>query len=59
MLTYTVTVTRTAEDTSLSPPASDPVAAFPSTAVYTVTFKGDWTTSVTPGGVPRVPTSRG
>ncbi len=52
VLTYTVTVTRTAEDTSLSPPASDPAAAFPSTAVYTVTFKGDWTTSVTPGGVP-------
>ena len=52
VLTYTLTVTRTAEDTSLSPPASDPAAAFPSTAVYTVTFKGDWTTSVTPGGVP-------
>ena len=49
--TYTLTVTRTAEDTSLSPPASDPAAAFPSTAVYTVTFKGDWTTSVTPGGL--------
>ena len=43
--TYILTVTRTAEDTSLSPPASDPAAAFPSTAVYTVTFKGDWTTS--------------
>ena len=52
VLTYTLTVTRTAEDTSLSPPASDPAAAFPSTAVYTVTFKGDWSTSVTPGGVP-------
>ena len=52
VLTYTLTVTRTAEDTSLSPPASDPVAAFPSTAVYTVTFTGDWTTSVTPDGVP-------
>ena len=50
--TYILTVTRTAEDTSLSPPASDPAAAFPSTAVYTVTFKGDWSTSVTPGGVP-------
>ena len=52
VLTYTVTITRTEEDTSLSPPASDPVAASPSTAVYTVTFKGDWSTSVTPGGVP-------
>ena len=52
VLTYTLTVRRTAEDTSLSPPASDPVAAFPSTAVYTVTFTGDWTTSVTPDGVP-------
>ena len=50
--TYILTVTRTAEDTSLSPPASDPAAAFPSTAVYTVTFKGDWTTAATPGGVP-------
>ena len=46
------TVTRTEEDTSLSPPASDPVASFPSTAVYTVTFDGDWTTAGTPGGVP-------
>ena len=52
VLTYTLTVRRTAEDTSLSPPASDPAAAFPSTAVYTVTFTGDWTTSVTPDGVP-------
>ena len=52
VLTYTLTITRTAEDTSLSPPASDPVAANPSTAVYTVTFKGAWTTGVTPDGVP-------
>ena len=50
--TYTVTITRTAEDTSLSPPASDPVAASPSTAVYDVVFQGAWTTAVTPGGVP-------
>ena len=52
VLTYTVTVTRTEEDTSLSPPASDPVAANPSTAVYGVTFQGTWTRSVTPDGVP-------
>ena len=52
LLTYTVTITRTAEDTSLSPPASDPVAANPSTAVYGVTFQGTWTRSVTPDGVP-------
>ena len=50
--TYTVTITRTAEDTSLSPPPSDPVAANPSTAVYSVTFEGTWTRSVTPDGVP-------
>ena len=50
--TYTVTITRTAEDTSLSPPPSDPVAANPSTAVYSVTFQGTWTSSVTPDGVP-------
>ena len=50
--TYILTVTRTAEDTSLSPPASDPVAANPSTAVYDVVFQGTWTTAVTPGGVP-------
>ena len=50
--TYILTVTRTAEDTSLSPPASDPAAAFPSTAVYDVVFQGTWTTAVTPGGVP-------
>ena len=52
MLTYTVTITRTEEDTSLSPPASDPVAANPSTAVYDVVFQGAWTTAATPGGVP-------
>ena len=50
--TYILTVTRTAEDTSLSPPASDPAAAFPSTAVYDVEFQGRWITAVTPGGLP-------
>ena len=50
--TYTVTITRTAEDTSLSPPPGDPVAANPSTAVYSVTFQGTWTSGVTPDGVP-------
>ena len=52
LLTYTVTITRTEEDTSLRPTASDPVAANPSTAVYSVTFQGTWTRSVTPDGVP-------
>ena len=52
LLTYTVTITRTEEDTSLSPPASDPVAASPSTAVYDVVFQGAWTIAATPGGVP-------
>ncbi len=50
--TYTVTITRTEEDTSLRPAATDPVAANPSTAVYGVTFQGTWTSSVTPDGVP-------
>ncbi len=50
--TYTVTVTRAAENTSLSPPVSDPVAASPSSARYTITFQGRWTTDVTPGGLP-------
>ena len=38
-------------NTSLSPSASDPYAN-PSTAVYTVTFEGQWTAAATPGGVP-------
>ena len=50
--TYTVTVTRTEEDLSLTPASSDPVAPFPSTAVYTIQFQGRWTTAVTPGGLP-------
>ena len=50
--TYTITVTRTEEDTSLSPTASDATAAFPSSAVYRVTFTGAWDTTVTPDGLP-------
>ena len=50
--TYTVTFTRTAEDTLLNPPASDPAAPVRSSAVYSATFRGAWTTDVTPGGVP-------
>ena len=49
---YTVTVTRTEEDLYLSPSASDPVAAASSTAVYSVTFQGAWTTAVSPDGIP-------
>ncbi len=52
VLTHTVTITRTEEDTSLSPPASDPSIAFATSAVYRVTFTGDWTSSATPGGLP-------
>ena len=48
--TYTVTITQTEQDLSLSPPASDPAAAFASTADYTITFQGAWTSAVTPGG---------
>ena len=50
--TYIVTVTRTRQDTSLTPPASDPVAPFPSTATYDVEFEGKWDAKVTPDGVP-------
>ncbi len=50
--TYVVTITRTGQDTSLSATASDPAAAFVSTATYAVTFRGAWTNTVTPGGVP-------
>ena len=50
--TYIVTVTRTRQDTSLTPPASDPVAPFPSTATYDVEFEGKWAAKVTPDGVP-------
>ena len=53
--TYTVTVTRTARDTSLTPAASDPRAPFASTATYTVRFTGWWNTQVTPGGIPGNP----
>ena len=50
--TYTVTVTHTAADLSLTPSDADPEAVYDSTAVYTVTFKGEWTTAVTPDRVP-------
>ncbi len=50
--TYTVTVTRAAENTSLSPPASDPPVPVASTALYTIVFQGAWTTDVTPDGRP-------
>ena len=42
----------TAEDPSLTPPASDPAAPFASTATYTIRFRGTWTRAVTPGGLP-------
>ena len=51
-MTYAVTVTRTEADLSLTPPASDTVASSTSTAVYTITFQGAWTTAATPDGVP-------
>ena len=50
--TYSVTVTRTEQDLSLTPPASDPVAPVASTALYTIRFRGHWTTAVTPGRRP-------
>lgn len=36
----------------LNPAASDPMVSVRSTATYSVTFQGVWTTTVTPGGVP-------
>ena len=42
----------TAEDPSLTPPASDPAAPFASTATYAIRFLGTWTAAVTPGGRP-------
>ena len=51
--TYTVTVSRAGEDRSLTPPPNDTVGAgVLSTALYTVTFQGQWTIGVTPGGLP-------
>ena len=51
--TYTVTVSRAGEDRSLTPSPDDTVTAgVLSTARYTVTFQGQWTTDVTPGGLP-------
>ena len=50
--TYTVTITRTEQDMSLWSRVSDPVAAHASSARYTVTFQGAWTSAVTPVGVP-------
>ena len=50
--TYTISVTRAAQDLSLSPPASDPATVEESAAAYTVTFEGRWTSDATPGGVP-------
>ena len=51
-MTYVVTVTRTEQDRSLNPTTNDPPSAFASSAVYRVTFTGDWTSLVTPDGLP-------
>ena len=53
--TYTITVTRTEEDRSLSPSATDPGAAFASTASYDVQFQGSWNVAAVPdrAGRPR------
>ena len=50
--TYVVNVTRTEEDKSLSPSASDPPSGFASSVVYRVTFSGAWTSAATPDRVP-------
>ncbi len=50
--TYTITVTRTEEDLSLTPAASDPQAPYATTVTYDIRFRGRWTTAVTPGSLP-------
>ena len=50
--TYTITLTRAALDTSLTPPASDAAPLESASALYDVTFQGAWTIDATPGGVP-------
>ena len=40
------------DDDALTPSPSDPDVASPSTAQYTITFTGSWTTTATPDGVP-------
>ena len=40
------------QDTSLTPSPDDPDVAARSEALYTITFTGAWTTTVTPGGLP-------
>ena len=50
--TYTVRVTRAPQVTSLTPTASDPAAAYATTATYDIVFRGHWNQQVTP---PRVP----
>ena len=51
--TYTVTVSRAGVDRSLTPSPNNTVGAgVLSTARYTVTFQGQWTIDVTPGGLP-------
>ena len=53
--TYTITVTRTEEDRSLSPSATDAVAPFASTASYDVQFQASWNVAAVPdrAGRPR------
>ena len=51
--TYAVTVSRAGEDRSLTPSPNDTIVpGGVSTARYTVTFQGQWTIGVTPGGLP-------
>ena len=50
--TYTVTVTRAPQVTSLTPAASDPATAYPTTVTYDIVFRGRWNRQVTPSGVP-------
>ena len=49
---YGVKVTRIGPDTGLTPHSADRAMSFTSEAVFSLVFDGDWTTDVTPEGVP-------
>ncbi len=50
--TYTLTVTRAAQDPALTPAATTPIPLQSPSALYDVSFRGAWTIAVTPDGVP-------
>ena len=49
---YSIDVTRIGPDTGLTPSSADRAMSFVSEAVFSLEFEGEWTTDVTPDGVP-------